>query len=43
MSWKAYAVIIVLGLAITTAINVPLWRECKANGFSDYYCFWHLK
>lgn len=30
-------------VALTTFINYPLWYECRAQGFSAYYCFWQLK
>lgn len=28
---------------VLTAVDVPIWRECRSFGFSKYYCLMHLK
>lgn len=38
-----FAVFFGVVILVLTAVNVPIWRECRAQGFSAYYCWMQMK
>lgn len=43
MKWWIFGIMCAVVLGIYTLIDIPLWHQCKAAGFSNYYCFFQLK
>jgi hypothetical protein len=38
MTWAMATMLIMVAIGIC-AVNIPIYRECRAAGFSAYYCF----